>query len=80
MNGDPTCKSCGAPIRWAQTVNGKAIPLDRHPVTGGNIVLSRKTGKELAYVMPDGDETAELRYVSHFATCPNAEEHRRRDG
>ena len=72
-----TCGSCDAPIRWALTVNGKRIPLDAEPVADGNIVL--RSG--IAHI----EKTAALdldgggaRYVSHFATCPNSQQHRRR--
>ena len=34
-----TCRSCGAGIRWARTLKGKAIPLDPSPVDDGNLVV-----------------------------------------
>lgn len=69
-----TCKSCGAPIFWAKTVNGKPMPLDAEPVLDGRIILEGQTAIVVgsAYVR---DGTA--RYDSHFATCPNARSHRR---
>jgi hypothetical protein len=80
-----TCGSCGAPIRWAVTVNGKRMPVDDQPVPDGNLVLSDPTPGAYAptaahYVQPDqltlfGDEPP--RFTSHFATCPNADQHRR---
>jgi hypothetical protein len=33
------CRSCRAPVIWAQTVNGKAQPVDAQPSDGGNIRL-----------------------------------------
>ncbi len=74
------CNSCGAEIIWAHTASGKAIPLDAEPVPFGNLV-----------VVPGADGPRALsvnipgalgpRYVSHFATCPNANQHRKpRDG
>lgn len=83
----PECRSCNAPIFWGTTENGKREPVDLEPVDGGNIeVVSRER-------QPDGEikirhlkkgeaESATLfepppRYVSHFATCPNARSHRK---
>jgi hypothetical protein len=81
------CRSCKAPIFWALTPNGRRIPLDAEPVDGGNIVLddpaaeaptdprtARVVGKE---AQPNlfGDDGP--RYTSHFATCPDADSHRK---
>jgi len=70
------CKSCGAAIRWAQTENGRAIPLDADPVAGGNIELTTVTNRhgavvEVARISQDGE------WQSHFVSCPQADEHRR---
>lgn len=86
--GQPTCKSCKAPIRWGRTDRGKGVPLDPEPVSDGNLLLDPDGGM----VMLDGDPVAELpvrhlhkgeepgpaavRYRSHFATCPDAEDWR----
>lgn len=69
----PACKSCGAPIRWARSVNDKPILLDAEPHEQGNLELS---GGVARYVTPDLN-AIETRYRSHFATCPNADEHRK---
>lgn len=72
-----TCRTCGAPIVWARTRRGMSIPLDPIAVSGGNIeVVDEGAGPVAVYV--DADE--EPRHVSHFATCPDAERHRRRGG
>jgi hypothetical protein len=69
------CKSCDAPIRWVKmAATGKSMPLDVQRSASGNIVLDEKTGLG-GFALP-GDERP--RYVSHFATCPNAKQHRRR--
>lgn len=61
-----TCRSCGAPIIWARTVNGKAMPLDAEPTDAGNVSLVNG----VAYV---GEQLAlPPCYTSHFATCPDA--------
>lgn len=62
-----TCRSCGARIRWAQTAAGKRIPLD--PTPEKRVTLDNYTGSEVAAVRDT--------YVSHFATCPDADVHRR---
>jgi len=72
------CKSCGAPIRWAKTIKGRPIPLDPDPSPRGNIVLSDE-GTALVYNSPGAIApryTDDPHYLSHFATCPNAESHR----
>ena len=67
------CKSCGAPIVWCRTRSGTRIPLDPEPVAGGNLV--KDAFNVVAFVQPDMSATD--RYVSHFATCPQAKTHRR---
>jgi hypothetical protein len=69
-----TCRSCGAEILWAATEKGRRIPLDAKP--------------EKRFVTapcdPDAAGASELHvrvedtYVSHFATCPHADQHRRK--
>lgn len=77
-----TCSSCKAPIRWTVTEKGNRMPIDHAPVRGGNIVL-RDEGRCLVavYVQPlfetEADK-AKPHYVSHFATCPAADQHRRK--
>lgn len=61
-----TCKTCKAPILWAKTENGKAVPLDAEPI---------KRFIEEGEVVKLVDT-----YVTHFATCPQADQHRRRVG
>ena len=65
------CRSCGAPIEWARTTNGKALPLDVGEFDAGNIDL--EDGLAL-YVLP---LPGVARRRSHFASCPNADAHRR---
>jgi hypothetical protein len=76
------CRSCGAEIVWARTVNGKTIPIDVDPVEDGNIELQDGAGAMpvAVYVKKDDGQLGLLasdRYVSHFATCPQAKEWRR---
>lgn len=78
-----TCRSCGAAIRWAKTPAGKRIPLDAIPDRArGNVRLGFIGGEELAIVLAPGADLEAARidgdlFLSHFATCPKASEHRR---
>jgi len=59
------------------------MPIDPEPVDGGNLVLDSPTprGPVIAtYADPAAPMVDDpLRYVSHFSTCPNADQHRRKD-
>ena len=71
------CRSCGAFIKWAVTEKGKRIPLDPIPRDIGNIVLVRAAdGRKVARI--EQPHTGRPAYVSHFATCPEAERHRKK--
>jgi hypothetical protein len=67
------CRSCNAEIIWARTESGKAMPLDAEPTEDGNVKIvggfAVVGGLQLLDPGP--------RYTSHFATCPNAAQHRR---
>lgn len=71
MNTVP-CKSCRKPIRWVVTANGKRMPIDPAPSTDGNLVLDDRGVAHFDW------RPGRAKYVSHFATCPNAAQHRRR--
>jgi hypothetical protein len=78
------CRSCRRPILWARTPAGRRIPIDPIPVAEGNIVLvdtHPATGHDRyqARILTAGEQPppGTLRYVSHFATCPDASTHRR---
>ena len=59
-----SCRACSAPIKFAvHTSTGKS-----HPVNG--ILKCRKASLPADYSRP--------RHKSHFATCPKAEQFRRR--
>lgn len=82
------CRSCGAPIRWAATANGNRMPLDRDPAPDGTIVLSDPDPDAYApvalhYSPPDEPLLPGMpeppRFRSHFATCPYADQHRRKE-
>lgn len=72
-----TCKSCGADIVWVKTESGKSMPLDASPIDptkiDGACFIENGIARFGAFDLPRGT----LRYVSHFATCPQAKEHRK---
>lgn len=75
------CRSCGAEIIWVTMQSGKKMPCDAKAVT----YRADRTGKETFVTEhgltvrgtadPDGDTVG---YISHFTTCPHAEQFRKR--
>lgn len=78
------CSTCIAPVLWVvmlkNGVASKPAPLDARPVVSGNIVVRPgKTSNTLYGRVVTADQfVGEPRYISHFATCPAASQHRRR--
>lgn len=75
------CRSCGAPLLWVITDGGKRMPLDADPTPAGTFVVADRDRDALrvSYVAPDAlliDDPP--RYVSHYATCPDADRWRKR--
>lgn len=87
------CRSCGEPIIWTITSNGKRMPIDAEPVVAPRGFRIDETlldeaqmgfdddalrpGKEIVATFTAEPAPGELLYVSHFATCPDAAAHRR---
>ena len=80
------CRSCSAEIVWLRIrPGGRRMPVDLEPSPAGNILadLSAAGGVVLsaAALRVVKEETPdEPLYVSHFATCPQAGEWRRKRG
>jgi hypothetical protein len=73
------CGTCGAPVIWATTGAGKPMPVDAVPVKGGNILLSPPImSRPIARVYDSKKPPFAMGYAAHFATCPHAEQHRKR--
>jgi hypothetical protein len=76
------CRTCGAEIRWVSTHAGRRMPIDAWPSKAGNVQLIADDGSVVAEVLRAG-RAVEARarglelFVAHFATCPDAENHRR---
>lgn len=78
------CKSCGAPIIFIGTPKGRRIPCDAEPVKywqkdGGSAKVVTPNGEVVsAELEGDPQEATGIGHISHFASCPNANQHRRR--
>ncbi len=69
------CRTCQAEIVWGKTEAGKNVPLDppeKRYVRADMITGMADLAKEDEYVMVPT-------FVSHFATCPQADQHRKKD-
>lgn len=72
------CKSCGAEIYWVSTTNGRSTPMNAKVEPEGGWVLTLKPdGTPLAEIFHSREHINRNRYISHFATCPSAGDHRR---
>ena len=83
-----TC-SCGAPMVWARWKRSREkVPLDPDPVVDGNVVIVAVIAGEpqvelVSHLDPpslldDPNMPEPARFVTHFTTCPQAKEHRKR--
>jgi hypothetical protein len=78
------CRSCKASVIWAVSEKGKRIPMDADPVADGNFILEYSAVGEPPVARPRNATigTVEFRdglgFKSHFATCPDAGEWRKR--
>lgn len=83
------CRSCGAPVVWVETEAtatkpGRRMPLDADPerptkalrVDDGNVIFTgQRSGSGAWLVRYVGKGPG--RFRSHFASCPQAAQHRR---
>lgn len=80
-----TCKACGAEIVWIDTLAGKKIPCDTKLVAywerkGAPGKVVTPNGEVLsADLMGEPDKAPGIGYVPHWATCPAADQFRRRE-
>ncbi len=81
------CRYCGKPIAFIKTEAGKSMPVDPEPIyflpedDYHKFVLMDGTVKRGSPVENDetgGTKKTEIGYQSHFATCPNADEARKK--
>jgi hypothetical protein len=72
------CKGCPKQIVWAVTERGKRMPVDPEPAPGGNVLLTEQYGQLTAVVVkPHRAFGRTDLHMSHFVTCPNADQLRR---
>ena len=81
------CRSCGAEIKWIRTFSGKNMPVNAEmihffPKSGEKTELFvTEDGAVVHGVRAEEDQKfTHIGYISHFATCPNADQHRKRGG
>ncbi len=67
------CKTCGAAITWVKLPTGRTMPLD-----AGSFTAFLIDGDKLNALNPSA-RPVQVRQ-SHFATCPQAAQHRRPKG
>lgn len=67
--GSGRCRSCGAPVEWAELASGKRMPFDP-PI----VPVATKHDEDMRLI-----ETVDTSVTrSHFSTCPEADQWRRR--
>lgn len=68
------CRLCDAPILWVTTQTGKKMPVDSVPVQNGTLVLTGGGDKLFSHhATPEERDKGVPLYLSHFASCPNAD-------
>jgi len=75
-----TCRSCQAPMVWGSTANAKrSMPLDPGDHPAGNLIAWWHDDRLWVRGRRPGEQPGEGQHlvVSHFATCPYADRHRR---
>lgn len=77
------CKSCGAEIKFIKMKSGRWNPVNPQKryikKDGGNEVLVTDSGELIQGTFATLEDGANGEgYTSHFATCPNAEQFRKR--
>ena len=82
------CKSCRAAIFWAVTPSGNRMPIDAEPSPRGTLILRKQAQDDGCLVLEEpliaidyraaGAQPDEPRFLSHFATCGQAGEWRKK--
>lgn len=74
------CTSCGAPIWWARTPKGRRIPIDAESNPKGTIMVIDGVAHVVGSSRTLDPADTGRRWVTHYATCPNAKSHRSAKG
>jgi len=80
------CRSCGAEIRWIELESGRKIPCNASPEPYWSpspgetrVVVFASTLKRPAFVVQIPDDRALVSILTpHWATCPQADEWRKK--
>ena len=84
-----TCKMCGAPIIWIKTPRGKMTPVDeglkpyRENPDGKSYLVNDRGETIRCDLYPDdkvpaGEFPTGMARMSHWATCPHAEDFKKK--
>lgn len=79
------CRGCGHEIDWIRTIVGKNMPVDPAPVfvieSGGNDRFVTDEGEVITgrvACLEEESRDLPVAFVSHWKTCPNAGDFRRK--
>jgi hypothetical protein len=73
------CSTCSAQVIWARTVHGIPMMVDAQPTERGDLALQpRQSGTPQVWKPTPEQRAGRALYRSHFATCPDADAHRRK--
>lgn len=77
------CRSCHKRIIWTTNVeSGRRMPVDADPIETGNVILLSGNDGPEARVLTQAElakrATRRDLYASHFTTCPQANDWRKR--
>lgn len=71
------CRTCKAPVVWALTEAGKWMPLDAQSSLVGEWQLFGDGPRAVHVPAERREQLAGQLHVTHWATCPDADRHRR---
>lgn len=80
MTTEARCSSCGRKIIWAYSPAGARLPLDARPVRPyfiDYLALGGSTPRAIPAPVPELLGAPTKFYISHYLTCPQADEHSR---
>ncbi len=74
------CKSCGRSILWLKHERtGNSAPIVQIASADGNIAIDEEKGTwRIVTTLTERDQLIGRLRKSHFSTCPNAAEHKKR--
>jgi hypothetical protein len=75
----PLCASCGAALVFGLTEAGHWLPLDADPNPAGEWRLFGDIPRAVHVPPERRDELAAQLLIAHWATCPSADRHRKRN-